>query len=125
MSGFGQAQFGAAPYGMAAVPTSIWGWEPIDGIAVRRLDTVEFMVTNEAWVLADTLVQIVTSEGALEVVWNSAGFTERYRRGSARLPIAHGYHYVLRRHGGWKGAVLKIDVRVTDLAGEMVSGQSS
>lgn len=126
MSGFGQAPFGTFPFGMATTPTLIWALVPFPGDHIRRVDTVEFNVTNDSWVVASTTIYAAFSNGVREMIWNDAGgFTSRFWRGSARIAIARGHHYVLRRTGGWAGAVVEIDVQATDLAGDSVSGQSS
>lgn len=126
MSGYGQAPYGAFPCGMATTPTLVWAWAPFPGDNLRRVDTVQFNVTNDSWVVVDTIIRVVLSSGDREIVWSDAtGFAERYRRGSARVLMPSGHHYVLRRTGGWAGAVIEIDVQATDLAGNLVSGQSS
>lgn len=126
MSGYGQGPSGALPFGEAANAPFIGNWLPFIRADITRLAVVEFDVTSDSWVVLDTDVRAVFVNGLVETVWTDAtGFTERYRRGSARHPIANGHRYYLRRTSGWSTARVRIDVRATDLAAAASSGQSS
>ena len=125
MSGFGLAQYGLFPYGSAASPTFVGNFAPFVGSAIARLDIVEFDVTNPAWVVSETALRVTFANGTSETAWTEArGFAGPYWRGSSRTPVDGGYHYVLRRTGGWPGSEFRVDVTATDLAGGTVSGQS-
>lgn len=123
--GFGSAAFGAFAFGEGSPFTFIGNWEPLVGGFISRLDVVSFDVTNDEWRIVDTDIRTYYTDGAVETVWMGSEFGALYRRGSARLPIAGGYRYIIRRTGGWLSPNFRIRVTATDLAGESVSGQSS
>lgn len=111
MGGFGQAPFGAFPWGMAATETEIANWRPAQDSAIPRLAVVEFDVMNSSWDDVELAVRAVFGNGTVETVWSEEGkFSELYRRGSLRRKTGDGHHYVLRRTTGWIGAVLRVDV---------------
>jgi hypothetical protein len=115
MGGFGQAPFGAFPYGMAATESEIANWRPAQNESIPRLSVVEFDVLNSSWDEVESAVRAVFGNGSVETVWsNETGFSELYRRGSARKSCPGGHHYVLRRTTGWIGALFKVDVLMRD-----------
>jgi hypothetical protein len=123
-AGYGSGSFGAMPYGSAEAETIVSDWSPFIGSVIRRADAVNFSVTNDAYPLLDVNVAMVFSSGEIETVWAGGRFAETYRRGSARVPLANGFHYIVRRTGGWSGAVIGFDVKAADLASSESSGQS-
>lgn len=125
MSGYGESPFGSFPYGQGAAQSVVDRWLPRFDDAIGRLDIIEFDITNDAWEIPDVDIRVLLVNGIYETAWSTnTGFTLNYRRGSARIPIPHGHHYVLRRTTGWNGASIQIRVAATDLAGDVVSGQS-
>lgn len=125
-SGYGIGPFGSFPYGYGGGETSIFNWKPARESELQRLDPIEFDITNPAWELSDIKIRLVFSNGLTESIWaDPAGFAEGYKRGSARSPIAYGYHYVLRRTGGWPTPSFQILVQALDVAGDNVTGQSA
>jgi hypothetical protein len=128
MSGFGLADYGEMPYGEQQTDDTfaplIINFAPASGDVVGRLDTIEFDVTDDSEV-ASVLVNAIFQFGVTEPVFDETrGFAEIYRRGSARIQILNGYHYVLRRTTGWPGAAVVIQVTASDLAGNVGRVQS-
>ena len=122
--GYGIGPYSCIPWGAAGEEpiVSDWSTQPDDDI--RRLATISFNVTNNAWsYVAD--VSLVFSTGEIEPAWMSTSFTERYRRGSVRIPIDQGFRYTLRRTGGWPGTTVSVAVSTTDFATNVSSGHSS
>ncbi len=124
MSGFGNSIASCVPFGTAGEDTFVFDWEPFKGANLKRLDTIEFKVTNAAWPFRVD-INLAFSTGEFEQALLGDTFGQRYWRGSARLRIDNGFHYILRRSGGWPGRVVGIDVTATDFAGNVVSGHSS
>lgn len=112
------------PYGAAVAETLVWAWSPFIGAAIPRTGLIEFNVTNEVWAIRNLQIALTFSVRGRESVFDVDHFVERYRKGSVRIPIANGHHYILRRSGGWEGVLVGIDVQATDLAGDVVSGHS-
>lgn len=119
MSGFGQAPFGYFPFGEGIVPPVVENWLPALGTDIPRLSPISFDVTSRAYPATDVAIRLITSTGIDETVWtDTGGFTDAYRRGSARVPKQNGYHFVVRRTKGWPGAITSIVVTAQDLVAE-------
>lgn len=115
MGGFGQAPYGAFPYGMAATETEVTNWSPADRSVIPRLAAIQFDVLNSSWDQVEVGVRAIYGNGTVEDVWSEElGFSELYRRGSARKKSSDSCRYVLRRTGGWIGALFKVDVLTRD-----------
>lgn len=121
--------FGAAPYGAVPFGTSlddaapfISNWGPFIGAAIARTGVITFDVTDD-FGLASVSIRAVFPTGVIETIFTDS-FTELYRRSSARIAITDGYHFVLRRQGGWPKHSVRIDVTALDLAGNLGTGQA-
>lgn len=127
MTGFGTGPFSSMPFGEGVddFPPWVGNWLPFAGAEIARLTAIEFDVTDD-YGLEDTHVLVVFPAGVTETVFTEAGgFTENYRRGSGRKPINGGFHYAVRRTGGWPNASVRVDVTAADIAGQIGTGQAS
>lgn len=122
--GFGAAPYGAVPFGSSLEDAApyISNWSPFIGAAISRVGVIEFDVTDD-YGLASVSVRAVFPTGGTETIFTDR-FTELYRRSSARIAITDGYHFVLRRQGGWPKYAVRIDVTALDLAGNVGTGQA-
>jgi len=118
--GFGSESYGSGP-GSAPL---ISAWLPFLGAELRRLDSLQFDVTDENVDLLAVTIRAIFLGGASEVAWNGAEFSAAYRRGSARQHIPGGQRFTLRRTSGWPSAVLRLEVIAEDLAGNIAVGQA-
>lgn len=122
--GFGIGAYSAMPFGAGGAETRVWAWSPYIGAPLGRTDVIEFNVTNDAWPLDDVQLYLAFTLSGREMVFTNGRFTERFWRGSHRVVIDNGHHYILRRTGGWEGAVVGVSVIGPDVADVVVSGQS-
>lgn len=130
MGGFGTGESGALPWGSTS--TDVGGGSggtigtPVTIVTpeyqyqsgnLRRVDYVSLTVKNPRRAVNEAVLSVAMTDGQVELIWRwDVGFTEKYRRGSARLRIRNGHRYILRRTDGWTTAILRIDVWAADLA---------
>lgn len=90
---------------------------PASASTVQPADTISFDVTSTAGFLRILVcVDPVDSGRAPELVHDGVEFQTLYE-GSTRTAIVDGFHYVLRRAGGWYAAPRPL-VFAVDLAGK-------
>lgn len=73
---------------------------PAPGSIVPRMTPVDFDVTDNIGQLGFLLIQVYQN-GFLETVYKGQGFITPYQT-SVRTAIPGGYHFTIRRAGGWK-----------------------
>lgn len=92
------------------------GLSPAAGAPLAPTAAVAFDVTDVSG-LRRVYVFARLSGGAKEVVHNGSAFEPAYEVGSARTAISNGYHYVLRRYGGWPAGSASFEVHAIDRTG--------
>lgn len=130
--GLGISPVGAVPFGSTLLVGGIFyvgNWRPKLGEMIERLDHVEFDVLDRNATTSIPFVHNVRvraiQNGVVETVWTEEGFTPRFYRGSGRVKITGGYHFILRRTGGWISHMMVIDVTAIDDNGNVVRGSSA
>lgn len=96
-------------------PPTITNLSPAPGSALGPTDVVHFDVTD-ATGLRRVFVFVRIAGGGLEVAHDGASFAGAYVN-SVRTPIANGYHYAVRRYGGWPKASVEFAVHAIDRLG--------
>lgn len=95
----------------------IIGFVPRLDVALRRLQHIAFDVVDDLGDLQSITVAATFANGRLESIWDDAEFNPLYAANSAMTRIECGYHFVLRRRGGWPGTPVKLYIVATDLEG--------
>ena len=98
------------------VPPVVSNFSPPAGSAIGATTAVSFDVTDETS-LARVFVLAEFLGGTYEVIHDGAKFGSRYAPASSRSAIAGGYHYSVRRNGGWPQA-MTVRVIPLDRAGQ-------
>lgn len=83
-------------------PPTITNLSPGAGTGIESTQVISFDITDETG-LAAVVVIASFSDGTVEVVHDNDGFRGNYVGGGAntRSAIAGGWHYTVRRIGGW------------------------
>ncbi len=74
---------------------------PPEGTEIERTAPVFFDVTDDSGLFRRVLVAVEFPDGAVELAHDGDAFTPRYIALGERTPIAGGWHFRLRRTGGW------------------------
>jgi hypothetical protein len=77
--------------------------DPPAGTAIAPADPLSFDVTDPDGFAAILLSAEFPNVPGEELVFNGTNFTEPYAAGSTRVAVAEGFHFELRRAGGWPG----------------------
>jgi hypothetical protein len=99
-------------------PPVISNVDPTDGTTIGRNDFVEFDVTD-----ADSLIRAIilmaswSDNSPTEVIWDGDDFGPNYGTFSLRTAVTDGYHFKLKRNGGWPSASLTIKPVAIDVTG--------
>lgn len=118
--GAGIGACGSMPCGTAAgdgLLPQIVGFVPGLGVPVARLQHIEFDVVDDLGDLRSITVAATFANGQLEPIWDGEQFAAPYVANSAMTRIECGYHFVLRRRGGWTGTPVKLYIVATDPEG--------
>lgn len=128
MKGFGLAPFGSAPFGsfISEDIPFIGNWSPFVGAFIGRLGIIQCDITNDYGPILDTRIVVAYPSGVTETVFTEVGgFTELYKRSSARKVIAGGHRWTLRRTTGWPSATVKVKASAADSSGNVATGSFS
>ena len=94
---------------------------PDPSIAVGPTDPISFDVVQGSNPFLDIVILAqFPSEGLYEVVFDGAAFSPLYAQQSRQQSISGGYRFLLRRTGGWPGAVT-VKTKAIDTAGNEAS----
>ncbi len=102
MSGWGGTLTAGGGSGEGA---TVSNYSPADGSGITPATPIQFDVTG-----AETVALVVTvrypDTGASETVYDRDGWGVNFGTtgaflGSERQPIENGYHFIIRRRGGW------------------------
>lgn len=90
----------------------ISNFTPSPGTTLDPADEVEFDVTDNSGAFARNMIAVAFADGTQELAYDGQTFTALYLAGSTVAPTVvgqdAGYHYVLRRIGGWPGATITV-----------------
>lgn len=91
--------------GSGGAGATVTNYTPAEGAEITPSTPIEFDVTG-ATLNAIVVTVLFPQTGAQEVVYDRDGFGVNYAptggfAGSSRAVITGGYHFVIRRRGGW------------------------
>jgi hypothetical protein len=93
---------GATPPPVPSPPV-IENVSPPAGTAIAPSDPLAFDVVDPDGFAAILVSAEFPDVPSTELVFNGSSFTEPYAAGSTRVAVTNGFHFVLRRAGGWPG----------------------
>lgn len=114
MSGYGESAFGGGPNDDAA--PQVTNVAPTPGATLTPDAAFSLDVTDETALARVFLTVAFAASGVVEVIHDGDAFMPLYAPASTRVVIPDGYHYVVRRHGGWPSAPT-FHVYATDASG--------
>jgi len=97
------------------LPPQVINFAPTPGTQITAKTPVTFDIVDDHGI-ASIAINVNFSNGTSEVVWAGTNFTPLYAALSVRTIIAGGFHYSIRRSGGWRHD-LTISVSVLDTDG--------
>ncbi|MCI4354835.1 MAG: hypothetical protein L3K06_05665 [Thermoplasmata archaeon] len=107
------------------VPPTIDGFLPLPGFPVTRLTPVEFDVADDSGALALMFVIASFPTGDVEAVWSGdGGFSPRYAASSSAVTTPCGFHFSVRRTGGWLGNAFRVAVWAVDADGNVTTTEA-
>jgi hypothetical protein len=74
---------------------------PVDGTEITPGTHISFDVTSDVDIVLISVSVLYLQTGASESIWDGDAFAPNFVTGSARTPIANGFHYDVVRRGGW------------------------
>ena len=110
----GKSAFSAVPDTTAPVVSN---FSPVEGTTLDPSDSVEFDVTDNSDSFARNMIAVAFADGTQELAYDGLTFTARYLAASTASVITGGFHYTLRRTGGWPGDSLTVRAFSTDAEG--------
>jgi hypothetical protein len=111
--------YGPVDIEVGGLAPAIDNFVPTPGIAITRLQHIQFEVTDDLGQFAAIFVSAAFPDGNIEVVWTGTQFAPRYLAGSARTNLTCGYRYTVRRAGGWYATPLRIEIVAVDSEGNV------
>ena len=97
----------------------IVNFTPTPGIPIGRLQPIAFDITDDVGTFVLVVVFVRFPDGTYEVIYDGDGFAPRYAASSAVTAINCGFHFSVRRLGGWIGSPVVIEVKAVDEDGNM------
>lgn len=83
-------------------PPVVSNYDPAQNTAISSTTAIEFDVTDETGQFCSIMVTaFFANTGAWEVIHTGSAFSPTYLAGSGRSVITNGFHYIVRRTGGW------------------------
>ncbi len=128
--GHGIGPAGTMPHGTAGAAVSgfpeVSNFVPPLGTAIGRTDVIQFDVTDDSGAFTSIDIEVRFADGSVEQIFDFAtGFTAQYAPSSARVAIANGFRFFVRRIGGWLQSPVGVATTVVDAAGNCDGGLPS
>ncbi len=106
VSGWGGTLTSGGGGGGGGGSITVSNFAPGDGTPITPSTPLAFDVTSTSTIRTLVISVLYPQTGAREIVYNRDGFSANYLpngafQGSERATIAGGYHFTLRRRGGW------------------------
>lgn len=112
--------FGAGAGILNSVPPVISNQDPIPGSLITATQVVQLDVTDDGGVLPVLMLCVrFNNLDFTEVIHNSDFFEANYLATSTRTAITNGYHFAVKRFGGWPDSDVTFFVKATDASGNV------
>lgn len=105
---------------------TVSNYQPAAGTPITPSTALDFDVTSSPGTLVAVVVTVFYPQtGASETVFDRDGFSVNYAptfgfQGSSKTPISGGFHFTLRRRGGWY-ATPQVKVQGGDTNGNAIT----
>jgi len=107
--------------GADVVRPVIQNFTPTPGTLIAAAAPVDFDITDNSGTFARNMIAVAFSDGTQELAYDGVAFTARYLSGSSVTPTTigndSGFHYTLRRTGGWIGTTITVRAFAVDASG--------
>lgn len=116
----GRAQMPLAAGASDAVPPEVSNVSPDPALPISRGTVLSFDVTDNVGIAAVWIGATFPRIAKREVVHDGDGFGPGYA-GSTKTPITGGFHFEIRRVGGWpRGQSPRLSIEAVDTAGNVL-----